>query len=65
MNDLLIKRDYRPPASITGIIDTVIRRFIGGELWPLACRLWSMEDIAEKIEANRPAPAKRGPYKKR
>ena len=27
--------------------------------------LWSMEMIAEKIEANRPAPAKRGPYKKR
>lgn len=27
--------------------------------------LWSMEDIAERIEANRPAPAKRGPYKKR
>lgn len=30
VNDLLIKRDYRPPASITGIIDTAIRRFIGG-----------------------------------
>lgn len=28
-------------------------------------KLWSMEDIAERIEANRPAPAKRGPYKKR
>jgi IS1 family transposase len=27
--------------------------------------LWSMEDIAEKIESNRPAPVKRGPYKKR
>jgi hypothetical protein len=24
-----------------------------------------MEDIAEKIESNRPAPVKRGPYKKR
>lgn len=28
-------------------------------------RLWSLEDIAERIEARRPAPAKRGPYKKR
>lgn len=28
-------------------------------------KLWSMEDIAERIEATRPAPAKRGPYKKR
>jgi hypothetical protein len=28
-------------------------------------RLWSLEDVAERIEANRPAPAKRGPYKKR
>lgn len=28
-------------------------------------RLWSLEDIAERIEANRPAPVKRGPYKKR
>jgi IS1 family transposase len=28
-------------------------------------RLWSMEDIAERIEANRPQPGKRGPYKKR
>jgi hypothetical protein len=28
-------------------------------------RLWSMADIAEAIEARRPAPAKRGPYKKR
>lgn len=27
--------------------------------------LWSLEDIAERIEARRPAPAKRGPYKKR
>lgn len=27
-------------------------------------RLWSVEDIAEKIEANRPKPGKRGPYKK-
>lgn len=27
--------------------------------------LWSMEMIEEKIEANRPVPAKRGPYKKR
>lgn len=27
--------------------------------------LWSLEDIAEQIEANRPAPARRGPYKKR
>lgn len=31
----------------------------------VADRLWSMEDIADRIEANRPAPAKRGPYKKR
>ena len=28
-------------------------------------RLWSMEDIAERIDANRPQPGKRGPYKKR
>lgn len=28
-------------------------------------RLWSLEDIAERIEARRPVPAKRGPYKKR
>jgi hypothetical protein len=27
--------------------------------------LWTMEDIAETIEANRPQPGKRGPYKKR
>jgi hypothetical protein len=27
--------------------------------------LWSLEDIAERIEANRPQPSKRGPYKKR
>jgi hypothetical protein len=27
--------------------------------------LWSMEMIAERIEANRPQPGKRGPYKKR
>jgi IS1 family transposase len=26
---------------------------------------WSLEDIAERIEAEQPAPAKRGPYKKR
>jgi len=28
-------------------------------------KLWSMEEIAERIEANRPQPSKRGPYKKR
>ncbi len=28
-------------------------------------KLWSLEDIAERIEANRPQPGKRGPYKKR
>ena len=28
-------------------------------------RLWSLEDIAERIEAGKPAPTKRGPYKKR
>lgn len=28
-------------------------------------RLWSLEDVAERIEARRPTPAKRGPYKKR
>ena len=28
-------------------------------------RLWSLEDIANRIEAGKPAPAKRGPYKKR
>ena len=27
--------------------------------------LWTMEDIADRIEASRPAPAKRGPYRKR
>lgn len=28
-------------------------------------RLWSLEDIANRIEAGKAAPAKRGPYKKR
>lgn len=28
-------------------------------------RLWTYEDIANEIEARKPAPAKRGPYKKR
>ena len=28
-------------------------------------KLWSMEDIAERIEAGHPAPAKRGAHKKR
>ena len=28
-------------------------------------KLWSLEDIAERIKARQPAPAKRGPYKKR
>jgi len=28
-------------------------------------KLWSLEDIAERIEANRPQSGKRGPYKKR
>jgi len=27
--------------------------------------LWTMEDIAERIEARRPKPGPRGPYKKR
>ena len=27
--------------------------------------VWSLEDIAERIEARRPQPGKRGPYKKR
>ncbi len=36
------------PAMAAGITDT----------------LWTMEDIAERIEANRPQPGKRGPYKK-
>mgnify|MGYP006958859626 CR=1 FL=1 len=31
----------------------------------VAKTLWTMEDIAEKIEANRPQPGKRGAYKKR
>jgi len=31
----------------------------------IADTLWSLEGIAEKIEANRPRPGKRGPYKKR
>jgi hypothetical protein len=37
------------PAMAAGIADT----------------LWSLEDIAERIEAGRPQPGKRGPYKKR
>jgi IS1 family transposase len=37
------------PAMAAGITDT----------------LWSLEEIAERIEANRPQPGKRGPYKKR
>src|SRR5579871_247947 len=37
------------PAMAAGISDT----------------LWTMEDIAERIEARRPQPGKRGPYKKR
>lgn len=28
-------------------------------------RLWSLEDIVAKIDEMAPAPAKRGPYKKR
>ncbi len=28
-------------------------------------KLWSLEDIAERIDARQPEPAKRGPYKKR
>jgi IS1 family transposase len=31
----------------------------------VSATLWTMEDIAEKIEALRPAPGPRGPYKKR
>jgi hypothetical protein len=31
----------------------------------ISATLWTMEDIAERIEARRPQPAKRGPYKKR
>lgn len=31
---------------------------------PLANKLWSLDEIAERIEANRPQPGKRGPYKK-
>ncbi|HXQ09861.1 MAG TPA: IS1 family transposase [Caulobacteraceae bacterium] len=37
------------PAMAAGVSDT----------------LWTMEDIAERIEANRPQPGKRGPYRKR
>lgn len=28
-------------------------------------RLWSMEDVANMIDARQPKPGKRGPYKKR
>ena len=28
-------------------------------------RLWSLEDFAERIKAGKPAPAKRGHYRKR
>ncbi|MDQ2763850.1 MAG: IS1 family transposase, partial [Pseudomonadota bacterium] len=28
-------------------------------------RLWSLEDVLARIDADAPAPAKRGPYKKR
>ena len=28
-------------------------------------KLWSLEDIAARIDAAQPGPAKRGPYKKR
>lgn len=28
-------------------------------------RLWSLEDVIARIDADAPAPAKRGPYKKR
>jgi hypothetical protein len=31
----------------------------------ISSTFWTMEDIAERIEANRPQPGKRGPYKKR
>ncbi|HEX4199272.1 MAG TPA: IS1 family transposase [Caulobacteraceae bacterium] len=31
----------------------------------ISATLWTMEDIAERIEANRPQPGKRGPYKAR
>ena len=31
----------------------------------VSATLWTMEDIAERIEVRRPAPGKRGPYKKR
>jgi hypothetical protein len=31
----------------------------------VAKTLWTMEGIADRIEADRPALAKRGPYKKR
>jgi hypothetical protein len=30
----------------------------------VSATLWTMEDIAERIEARRSAPVKRGPYKK-
>jgi hypothetical protein len=31
----------------------------------VSATLWTMEDIAERIEVRRPQPSKRGPYKKR
>jgi hypothetical protein len=31
----------------------------------IADKLWSLEDIAERIDANLPQPSKRGSYKKR
>ena len=31
----------------------------------VSAKLWTMEDLAERIEAQRPKPGKRGPCKKR
>jgi hypothetical protein len=61
------------PADAIGLA-VMVGRIATGEIEDTSAdptkTLWSMEDIAERIEANRPKPAlgergPRGPYKKR